>query len=331
MIEANELTKYYGGKAALQGVNLQAAKGKAVAIVGPNGAGKTTLLRILNLLERPASGELRFDGHLIVFSKRNLNLRRRMTLLGQNPFLFNTTVVKNIIFGLSTRGLSAHEMSARAAEALELVGLSGFENRNARGLSGGEVQRVAFARAIALKPEVLLLDEVTANVDAESAGKIAQAIAEFKMESDALIIMSSHDSQIVYRIADEIYLIYEGKIAKTSAENLFRGEIIRADGLKCIIVGGQKIFLVTDKIGPGAISIDPREVILSRGRLESSARNSIKGRISSLAARPAEVAVKVDAGVVFEAVITKQSFQEMDLKLGDEIWLTFKSSAVKVF
>src|SRR4030042_2894881 len=164
LFELRDITKSYNDTQVLGISHLVIKEGGIYGIMGPNGAGKSTLLSILAFLIPPTSGTIYWEGTDIDSMDKN-QLRKNVTLITQNPYLFSTTVGKNVAYGLKMRKVKGEQMGVKAKACLDLVGLSGFGKRMARGLSGGGAQRVAIARALALDPQVLLLDEPTANVD----------------------------------------------------------------------------------------------------------------------------------------------------------------------
>ena len=210
-----DLTKFYNGRKVLDIPYLTIKKGIICGVIGSNGSGKTTLLSILSLLIKPTSGRVYFDG-LEIDSRDNDNstLRRQITMVLQNPFLLNSTVEKNVAYGLRIRGLSKREQKQKVVECLDLVGLAGFEKRRARELSGGEAQRVAIARGIAVTPKVLFLDEPTANVDKTHIDVLENIIKELNRRYKTTIIFTTHDLNQAYRVASEIVVLSEGKIQK---------------------------------------------------------------------------------------------------------------------
>ena len=211
-----DLTKFYNGKKVLEIPYLVIKKGMIYGVMGANGSGKTTLLSILSLLIKPTSGRVYFD-ELEIDSRDNDDsiLRRQITMVLQNPFLLNTTVGKNIAYGLKIRGLSRKEQRQRVVECLDLVGLMGFEKRRVQELSGGEAQRVAIARGIAVNPKVLFLDEHTANVDKTNIDVLENIIKELNRRHKTTIIFTTHDLNQAYRVADEIIVLSEGKIQES--------------------------------------------------------------------------------------------------------------------
>ena len=178
MYRVRAIRKRYGTKTVLAIDDLVIARGRLHTLTGANGAGKSTLLSILAFLSPPTEGEVRYAGERVDWDRDTVSgLRRRVTLLHQSPYLFGGTVRANVAFGLNARGIKGDQQRRIVAEALETVGLRGFGERKARELSGGEAQRVAMARALALSPEVLLLDEPFANIDRETAAALEAVIA----------------------------------------------------------------------------------------------------------------------------------------------------------
>jgi len=212
--EIEGLTKFYNRHKVLEVPYLRIGKGSILGIIGPNGAGKSTLLNILGFLLPPTEGKIYFDG-MDTDRVDKYVLRQRVTLILQNPFLFNTTVEKNLAYGLKLRGIPRGERERLIRECLELVGLKGWERRKARELSGGEIQKVAFARALVLRPEVLLLDEPTANLDKKSVEVLERVLRDINRESNTTIILATHDLPQVYRLAQEIVYLKGGRLVGT--------------------------------------------------------------------------------------------------------------------
>jgi len=207
------VTKRYRERVALGIPALVIGEGGIHSLSGPNGSGKSTLLGILAFLSPPTSGALYYDGKRVEWKERSLvALRREATLLHQAPYLFEGSVLANMTFGLKVRGVEGEQRRRRIAESLEMVGLGGFEHRRARALSGGETQRIALARALALSPRVLLLDEPLANVDRESAEVIRAVIAGLPARGTT-VIMTTHDPDVPGRLNGEAIRLEEGRLS----------------------------------------------------------------------------------------------------------------------
>ena len=335
IFKVRNLKKAYNGKIVLDVDNLNFQEGKIYAIVGPNGSGKTTLLNILNLLEKPDEGQIFFYDQEITKKSNSdtLDIRRRMTLVNQDPFLLHSTVYDNIAYGLKIRSIPSIIQKSRIRSALNIVGLSGFKDRKANQLSGGEAQRVVISRALVIEPEVLFLDEPTANIDKKHIDVVERIIKKIKKEIKATVIFTTHDLSQAYRLADEVISLLDGKIIEQVPENLLRGEIIEEeDSLKWFkTIGNIKFAVVSEKVGPAYISIDPRDIILSYKQFQSSARNSFLGKIIKIIEQNHLVKLEIDMGIPLVTIITKESFQDMNLNLGSKIYLTFKASAVKLY
>ena len=335
IFKVRNLKKVYNNKIVLDVDNLDFQEGKIYAIVGPNGSGKTTLLNILNLLEKADEGQIFFHDQEIT-NKSNediLEIRRRMTLVNQDPFLFHSTVYDNIAYGLKIRSIPPKVQKSRIKSALNIVGLSGFKDRRANQLSGGEAQRAVIARALVIEPEVLFLDEPTANIDQKHIDVVERIIKKIKKEIKTTVIFTTHDLSQAYRLADEVISLLDGKIIKQVPENLLRGEIIKGgDGLKWFkTMGNIKFAIVSEKVGLAYISIDPRDIILSYEQFQSSARNSFLGKITKIIEQNHLVKLEIDIGIPLLVIITRESFFKMNLNLGSKVYLTFKSSAVKLY
>ena len=334
IFKVRNLKKVYNNKIVLDVDNLDFQEGKIYAIVGPNGSGKTTLLNILNLLEKADEGQIFFHDQEIT-NKSNediLEIRRRMTLVNQDPFLFHSTVYDNIAYGLKIRSIPPKVQKSRIKSALNIVGLSGFKDRRANQLSGGESQRAVIARALVIEPEVLFLDEPTANIDQKHIDVVERIIKKIKKEIKTTVIFTTHDLSQAYRLADEVISLLDGKIIKQVPENLLRGEIVEEDGLKWFKTAGNiKFAIVSEKNGLAYISIDPRDIILSYEQFQSSARNSFLGKIAKIIEQNHLVKLEIDIGIPLVVIITRESFFKMNLNLGSKVYLTFKASAVKLY
>jgi tungstate transport system ATP-binding protein len=200
----------YGPRVVLDIEHLEVMRGETLAIIGPSGCGKTTLLRLLQFLERPSAGRLLFDGQQIDTAPQ-WALRRRVTTVFQRPIVLNRSVRDNLAYGLVARGVKAY--GDRIVRLLDALALAPFAHAPARTLSGGEVQRVAFGRALAFDPEVLLLDEPTANLDPRNVALIEQLIRDQKARG-ATIVLATHHVFQARRLADRTAFLLDGRVVE---------------------------------------------------------------------------------------------------------------------
>ncbi len=205
------LQKTYNGKAALKDCSCGFARGCVHALMGPNGSGKSTLLRVCALIEPIDRGEL------IYLDERNplphdISLRRRITLVLPRVGVFNTTVFKNAAYGLTARGVGKTEIERKVNTALAAVGLTQKKHERALTLSSGETQRLGLARALALDPEVLFLDEPTASIDEENTAIVEELILSLKKAGNTTVVIATHDREQAERLADVLILMRNGGI-----------------------------------------------------------------------------------------------------------------------
>jgi tungstate transport system ATP-binding protein len=215
-----QITKTYNGRKVLEVEHLSIQPGEILALVGPSGAGKSTLLRLLNFLETPTQGKISF--HNNTFTAQNeipLDLRRKVTMVFQRPMLLNRTIESNVKFGLELRGI--RNAKERVHAALAEVGLDHLAHQKAHTLSGGEAQRVALARAIVLQPEVLLLDEPTANLDPYNVGLIEKIVLHLNQTHNTTLVLVTHNVFQAKRLAQQVALLLDGKVVEVSDTDTF--------------------------------------------------------------------------------------------------------------
>jgi len=207
------VTKVYNSRRVLDVERLDIRRGEIFALVGPSGAGKSTLLRLLNFLEHPTGGTIRFlDVEFNATRPVPLELKRRVTTVFQRPILLNRSVWANANFGLQLRG--QRDAAHWVEQALEQVGLGRLARQPARTLSGGEAQRVALARAMVLEPDVLLLDEPTANLDPYNVGLIEDIARTLNRDRGISIVLVTHNVFQAKRLAGRVALLLEGRIVE---------------------------------------------------------------------------------------------------------------------
>jgi tungstate transport system ATP-binding protein len=214
------LRKYYDGNCVLQVNSLDIYRNEIFAVVGPSGSGKSTFLRLLNFLERPTEGKIFYNQHeFSSIQDITVPVRRQVTTVFQSPLLLNRSVEANVEYGLKLHG--KNDTSQSIHEVLRKVGLQDMAGRRPRTLSGGEAQRVALARAMILQPEVLLLDEPTANLDPYNVKLIEEIVLELNNNPGTTIVMVTHNVFQARRLANRVGFLLNGKIIEVSDADIF--------------------------------------------------------------------------------------------------------------
>uniref|UniRef100_A0A7C3FDH3 ABC transporter ATP-binding protein n=1 Tax=Candidatus Methanomethylicus mesodigestus TaxID=1867258 RepID=A0A7C3FDH3_9CREN len=212
-IELRNVTKKFGAIKAVENLDLAIHYKDFLAVVGPSGAGKSTLLRIIDCLESPTSGDLLMDG--VNYEKIDkLSIRQRIGMVFQNPVVFNTSVYNNIAYSLRFRKVPDHVERKKVGDLLKRLQLINLQNRKAITLSGGEAQRVTLARVLVYDPQLLLLDEPTANLDPYNASIIEEALIEANREYGTTIVIVTHDIFQAKRLANKVAFMLDGKVVE---------------------------------------------------------------------------------------------------------------------
>jgi polar amino acid transport system ATP-binding protein len=214
VLELREVTKSFGEREVLRGVDLTVREHEAVALIGASGSGKSTLLRVVDLLEEIDDGDVFLDGEAITDPGVDpVAVRRRLGLVFQAYNLFpHMTALENVMLGeRRAHGASRAEAEARGRELLARFGLAGREDDRPDNLSGGQQQRVAIARSFAGRPRALLLDEVTSALDPELVGEVLAAVRDLKAEGMTMLI-ATHEMSFAREVADQVAFLHEGRI-----------------------------------------------------------------------------------------------------------------------
>ncbi len=207
---------YPSGVMALRGLDLTVAKGRKLAILGANGSGKTTLLLHLNGTLQPARGAIRLDGQPVRYDRRSLsNWRRRVGLVLQEPEdqLFAATVGQDVSFGPLNLGLSEAEARERVSEALTALEIADLADRATHTLSFGQKKRAAIAGILAMRPELLALDEPTAGLDSQGVARLLEALQQLH-EAGATLVFATHDVELAYAWADQVAIFHQGTVLR---------------------------------------------------------------------------------------------------------------------
>jgi tungstate transport system ATP-binding protein len=208
MFDLQDVVMRYGARTVLHVPHFTIDQAQAWALIGPSGAGKSTLLRVLCLLETPTTGQLSYRSHL-TNGAIPLAIRREIVLVFQRPLLLDTTVWHNVTYGLRLR---ARRDNRLVEQTLDLLGLASLAHARADTLSGGEMQRVAVARALVIRPHVLLLDEPTANLDPRNVALIESAVAALRREHSTTVVIATHNLHQARRLATHAAMLLDGEM-----------------------------------------------------------------------------------------------------------------------
>ncbi len=353
IIEAQGLGKHYQKRPVLKCIDLQIRKGEVFGLIGPRGAGKTTLLRLLDLLDKPSKGEVYFAGVNVTSSERlRLQARRRMSFVSQKPIVFSGSVWDNIACSLKWRSEKTAVANKKVEAVLELVGMAEYATRKAKTLSGGEVQLIALARALVTEPDVLFLDEPTANLDPISAAKVEALLARLIQTRKMTIVMATHDMAQGQRLARRVGVLMDGELLQVGSpaeifcspvnkeiaefvgvENILEGRVEgKNENLTTINVNGAVLETVTAcEIGDSVwVTIRPEDITFARVKELTSARNVFRGKIKRVTTVGPLVRIEVDCGFPLLGVLTRKSAEDMALEPGKDIYASFKASAIHV-
>ncbi|NVM35942.1 MAG: ABC transporter ATP-binding protein [Candidatus Lokiarchaeota archaeon] len=360
LLEVKNLNKefYKGDKSAIEvlsKINFSVKKGESFIIIGPNGSGKTTLLRIMGLLESPTLGQIFYDEKDLtkISRKEKVEYRRKFSFVRQKPVVRNTTVFNNIAFGPKVRGMKYDEYQQMVNEIIEFIGLKGMENKNARSLSGGEMQRVAIAMNFVINPEIYLLDEVSANLDSMNVKLLEDFIMRIKQDKEKTIIMSTHDPLEAIKYADRIAVLKNGEITQIGVpneifttpkdeftalfvgyENILHGiaELDKSTGLTLIKVNDLIITASSQQEGEVKVCIRPESIgIIKEPPKNTSYRNTFKGVIENIRelGNICHLIVKCNSEK-FLITITDLSRKNLGLEINSEVFINFKATDVKI-
>jgi len=333
----------------LRDINLNVEPGEYFIILGPTGAGKTVLLESITGLYPLKSGEIWLGGKEV---SRIEPEKRNISIVYQDHVLFpHLSVKENILFGLRVRRQHQEELTNVLNWLSDLLGITHLLERKPDTLSGGERQKVALARALSIRPQVLLLDEPLSALDPETREDVQKELRQLHNQMRITTIHVTHDFEEAIALGDHIAVLGEGKIKQVGTpeeifsqpnsefvarfamvRNIFTGEVIeRDDGSTVFSSQGIDLIVVTDLRGNLHASVRPEDILISPEPLLSSARNSFCGTITYIVNRGATLYFTVKVPPDFICLVTRRSFEEMGLAIGHKVYITFKASAVHVF
>jgi len=331
LYELSGIRQVVAGRTVLSLDALTLPEGAVTGLSGPNGSGKTTLLHLLALISRPSRGTLKVWGQPP--GRLDRDQRHRITILPQDPLLLARSVADNVAYGLKIRGIR-HDLAGRIEEALAMVGLDpSFSPRRHDQLSGGEARRVALAARLVLRPRVLILDEPTSGVDAESVRLIRTALLTARDRWQTSLVIASHDQHWLDLVSDHRLVLYRGRILGSDAGNLLFGPWqVEDDSHVRILLGDGQSLLLPRKAGSRAETalLDPRRLRIDPADLPVRP-DRVRGRILALVHRPGRDGLRVELAVgsqQLHAQVSGDLARTLSLWPGSRISLTVPDKAV---
>jgi tungstate transport system ATP-binding protein len=342
-----------GGVTVLDVTELNVEQGRILALIGPNGAGKSTLLLTLAGLLKPCQGRLYYQGLPVDTHAGRAILRRNAAVVFQEPLLLNTSVYKNVALGLKFRHLSNDEIKRNVENALDYFGISSLAKRSAKTLSGGEAKRVSLARAFAIKPLLILLDEAFNSLDPPTRETLIDDLRHILEETKITAVLALHDREETLRLAQDVTVMAGGKIIQSGTtaqifnqpdsefvanfvgtETILEGTVKSGNaGLMEISVAGKIIVAVGDFL-PGQnvyCCLRPENITISRdtqGKI--SARNVFEAKIQKIIRQGYFYKLMLDCGFPLVAYITMPSCDDLGICEGVTKSASFKATAVHV-
>jgi tungstate transport system ATP-binding protein len=354
LLKIEDLQVRRGGVTVLDIPSLTIHSGRILALIGPNGAGKSTLLLTLACLLKPLQGRIVFDEREIDTRRGDVDYRRRVAMVFQEPLLFDTTVFDNVASGLRIRGVGHAEIEKTVPGYLELFGIGPLSRRSARKLSGGEAQRTSLARAFATKPGIVFLDEPFSSLDPPTREGLITDLERILRETHTTAVLATHDQTEALRLADRMAVMNGGRIAQigpvaevinrpvdgfvasfVGVETVLPGRVVEtSDGVFVAAVEGGRIQAVGHvRTGERVLCcIRPEHVTLSANTPSpaSSARNVFQATIRKITPMGLFQRVHLDCGFELVALVTRLSLEELSLAEGKEVRASFKATAVHV-
>jgi tungstate transport system ATP-binding protein len=353
IIKIENLLVQRGGVTVLNISELTVERGKIFAVIGPNGAGKSTLLLTLAGLLRPRQGQLYFQGQPVDTNAGRAILRRNAAVVFQEPLLLSRSVYENVSLGLKFRQAGKDEIKKRVQESLDYFGIAQLEKRSAKSLSGGEARRVSLARAFALKPQLILLDEPFNSLDPPTREAVIDDLQRILKETKITAVMALQDREETLRLAQDVAFISDGKIVQsgTTAEifnqpadefiaNFVGTESVLEGTVKSNVEGLMKISIngkVIEAVGDYAVGqrvyccLRPENVTVSKEKQgKISARNVFEAKVRKIVRQGFFYKLVLDCGFPLTAYITQPSCEDLQLEEGTSVITSFKATAIHV-
>ncbi|HSG81394.1 MAG TPA: ABC transporter ATP-binding protein [Gemmatimonadota bacterium] len=354
LLRGERLVRIYDGRRIVDVDAIDVYCGEVLAILGPNGAGKSTLMRLLAALESPDEGRVLYRGRSV--SRDDPELRRDAVAVLQHPYLWRGTVAGNVEYGLKARKVPAKDRGARVSEALKSLGISDLADAPVNSISGGEAQRVALARALVVGPEVLFLDEPTADLDVTVRRRLLSDLDRIVRQAAPAIVLITHDPGEAFALADRVVVIEGGRIVQagtpaeifespatefvasfTGAEFMLSGVIEQVEeGTLIVRLDSGESLEAAGRGEVGArvrVAYRPEDVVIGPPATSTtSARNRFDLRIARAHPQGGLVRLRLEAKTLrLEAVVTRHAVEELSLEIGVPVVGQIKATALHVF
>ncbi len=354
ILEAKNITLRRGGVTTLEIPQLSIIAGEVLSLVGPNGAGKSTLMLTLARLLKAHAGELLFRGRKIENHGSELAYRRSLAMVFQEPLLFETTVFNNVAAGLNLRGLARGEITRVVAQCLERFSIKHLADRSARKISGGEAQRTSLARAFALSPQIVFLDEPFSSLDPPTREALIEDLDRIIKETKTTVVFATHDQEEALRLSDRMAVMQRGRIIQigpaadvinypadefvasfVGMETVLEGVVREsARGMMTVSIAGHDVAAIGEA-QPGEkllLGVRPENVTLAKTPRpeDTSARNVFPASVVKIIPRGLFYKICLDCGFFLSTYITGQSLESLALHEGTQVAASFKATAVHV-
>lgn len=342
-----------GGVTVLDISELNVEEGRILALIGPNGAGKSTLLLTMAGLLKPSQGRIYYQGLPVDSNASRSHMRRSISVVFQEPLLLNTSVYKNVALGFKFRHLNNDKIKKNVEDTLDYFGISSLATRSAKTLSGGEAKRVSLARAFALKPQLIFLDEAFNSLDPPTREALIDDLRHILEETKITAVLALHDREETLRMAQDVTVMAEGKIVQSGTtaqifnqpdsefvanfvgtETILEGTVKSSKaGLMEISVAGKIIEAVGDYL-PGQnvyCCLRPENITVSSTMPEKiSARNVFEAKIQKIVRQAFFYKVFLDCGFTLVAYVTVSSCEDLGICEGSMVAVSFKATAVHI-
>ncbi len=340
------------GKLVLNIPEFKLEQGEIISLIGPNGAGKSTLLHSVLMLTKFETGKIFFNNKHVSSSGEILNFRRSVSMVLQEPLLFSGSVFYNVATGLKFRGMNRADIKPVVEKYLDMFGISHLSKRSSNEISGGEARRVSLARAFALKPELILLDEPFSALDVPIRESLIDDLEKVLKDTKTSALIATHDRNEAMRLSDKISVINNGTIEQTASpeilmsfpvnefvasfagtETILTGDFVSGkNGIVKVNVNG-KTFEIPGSVKSGSVTfcVQPENIIISTGiKGKSSVRNNFKGKIYKIIPSGFFYKIYIDCGFNLISYITKDSLNNMKIKQGSNVVASIKATSIHI-